>query len=317
MWLSEIILQQTRVAQGLNYYNNFISQFPTIKELAEASEEEVLKLWQGLGYYSRARNLHTTAKHIYFDLNNQFPNCYTNLIKLKGVGPYTAAAISSICYNEAKAVVDGNVYRVLSRVFEIETAINSTAGKKEFQQLADQLIDKLNPGDYNQGLMELGATICTPKKPLCNQCPIAEKCKSSNKVKVERLPIKTKIKTTRNRYFNYYCISSKNSILVKKRKNKDIWQNLYDFPLIEKKSKATENEYYHQQNIKSIIGEKKASIAFHQNYKHKLSHQTLHITITMVHIEDYSNNTFKKVTKTQLQELPVPKPIEQFIESLD
>ena len=164
IWISEIILQQTRVAQGISYYNNFINTFSNVSALAEAKEEDVLKLWQGLGYYSRARNIHFTAKYIKEELNGHFPDQYIELLKLKGIGPYTAAAISSICFNEKRAAVDGNVYRVLARVFNINTPTNSTSGIKEFQKLADNLISSENPGDYNQGLMELGATVCTPKK---------------------------------------------------------------------------------------------------------------------------------------------------------
>lgn len=314
VWLSEIILQQTRVAQGLSYYNEFLSHYPTVKDLAEAKEEDVLKLWQGLGYYSRARNLHDSAKHIYYELNGQFPKSYKDLIKLKGVGPYTAAAISSICYNEAKAVVDGNVYRVLSRIFEIDTPINSSAGIKEFQLLANQLIDKVNPGDYNQGLMELGATVCSPKKPKCNLCPIAEKCKSSNKTSAELYPVKKKAKAVKNRYLNYYCINTKGAILVKKRKEKDIWLNLYDFPLIESKCESAENEHYHIKNIKTLIGEEDCDIIHMEDTKHNLSHQTLHIKITMVNLKEIRlNHSFKKVSRAELLKLPVPKPIERFI----
>ena len=172
VWLSEIILQQTQTSQGLSYYNKIITTFPTIKELAAASEEKILKLWQGLGYYSRARNLHYTAKHIHNNHNGVFPDDYNSIIKLKGVGPYTAAAISSICFNEKRAAVDGNVYRILARVFNIYTATNSSKGIKTFQKLANSLISETNPGDYNQGLMDIGATICKPKIPKCNLCPL-------------------------------------------------------------------------------------------------------------------------------------------------
>ena len=192
IWLSEIILQQTRVSQGLGYYIKFNTTFPTIKDLAIAHEQQVLKLWQGLGYYSRARNLHATAKHIHFNLKGLFPDNYKDLLKLKGVGPYTASAISSICFNEKRAAVDGNVYRVLARVFSIKTPINSSQGIKEFQQLADSLISKRDPGDYNQGLMELGATVCTPKKVDCIKCPINSLCIAKSQNTIYQFPVKEK-----------------------------------------------------------------------------------------------------------------------------
>jgi len=192
VWLSEIILQQTRVAQGLPYFLNFTKAFPTVFDLAEAKENTVLKLWQGLGYYSRARNLHFSAKYIKNELNGIFPTTYKDLLKLKGVGDYTASAIASICFNEPTAVVDGNVYRVLSRYFGIKTPINSTEGIKEFKKLAQTLIHTKDPGTYNQAIMDFGATLCKPKNPLCNECPFANSCVSLEKNLINELPIKEK-----------------------------------------------------------------------------------------------------------------------------
>ncbi|CAG0910098.1 unnamed protein product [Cyprideis torosa] len=192
IWLSEIILQQTRVAQGLPYYQRFIKAFPNLEKLAVASEQEVLKLWQGLGYYSRARNLHYSAIYIVNELNGKFPSNYNDLLNLKGVGDYTASAIASICYNEPTAVVDGNVYRVLARYFGIETAINSTKGVKEFKLLAQELIDDDNPGTHNQAVMEFGARMCKPQNPDCLSCPLKESCVSLQKNKVNLLPFKEK-----------------------------------------------------------------------------------------------------------------------------
>ena len=318
VWISEIILQQTRVAQGINYYTNFIATFPSIKDLAEAEEQEVLKVWQGLGYYSRARNIHFTAKHIHFNLNDTFPKNYKELLKLKGVGPYTAAAISSICYKEKQAAVDGNVYRVLARVFEISTAINSSKGIKEFQLLADSLICNEEPGDYNQGLMELGATVCTPKNTDCQNCPLQTICIGFNNNRLDQLPIKDKKTKIRNRYLNYYCIEYKNQIILNKRERKGIWQNLYDFPLEEadkQNDQLSEPDSYY---LNKLIGSTKFNVIKNNSYKHKLSHQHLHINIQHVKTDylDEKNKPFL-VRIDKLSKYPVPKPIEAFLEELN
>ena len=234
IWLSEIILQQTRVEQGLSYYQAFVSVYPTVKKLANASEQEVLKLWQGLGYYSRARNLHTTANYVSNELSGVFPTSYKELIKLKGVGDYTASAIASICFNEATAVVDGNVYRVLARYFGIATPINSSLGIKEFKNLAQQLIDIDNPGNHNQALMEFGARQCKPQKPNCEICIFNDSCIALQQKKVSELPVKLKKTKVKNIYFNYIVLISKNEkTFLQKRIGKGIWQNLYEFPVIE------------------------------------------------------------------------------------
>ena len=211
IWLSEIILQQTRVDQGMAYYFKFIYNFPSVFDLAKASEEDVLKLWQGLGYYSRARNLHFSAKYIVNELKGTFPANYYNLIKLKGVGDYTASAIASICYNESTAVVDGNVYRVLARYFGINTPINTSKGIKKFKQLAQELIDSKNPGTYNQAAMELGATVCKPQKPLCNECVFNNSCVALSKNLISNLPVKVNKLKIKQRYFNYLVITTGNN----------------------------------------------------------------------------------------------------------
>ena len=317
VWISEIILQQTRVAQGVNYYKSFVATFPDIKDLASAEEEQVLKLWQGLGYYSRARNIHFSAKHIQHNLGGVFPSNYKDLIKLKGVGPYTAAAISSICYNEKRAAVDGNVYRVLARVFGISSAINSSLGIKEFQNLANSLISDKYPGDYNQGLMELGATVCTPKKADCLGCPLQSICIAFSKNTVALLPVKEKKLKIRNRYLNYYCIEYKNNILMNKREAKGIWQNLYDFPLEENDSEATISEDINSNYITNFIGTDEVNIVRTKTYKHKLSHQNLNITIHHIKTSQLQNcSTSKLYSKQQISNLPVPKPIEDFLNEL-
>ena len=234
IWLSEIILQQTRVNQGLPYYEKFIEAFPSVDKLAAASEQKVLRLWQGLGYYTRARNLHKCAKMIVNSYGGSFPASYNELLLLPGIGAYTAAAIASISFNESVAVVDGNVYRVLSRVFGISTEINSPKGKKEFFELANQLIDKKNPAMFNQAVMEFGALFCKPVNPSCESCTFKASCFAYNNNLVASLPVKKKNKPARRRYFYYFVIQSGKSLLMSKRGKKDIWEGLYDFYLLEK-----------------------------------------------------------------------------------
>lgn len=233
IWLSEIILQQTRVEQGLPYYLKFVQKYPTVTDLANAPQDDVFKLWEGLGYYSRARNLHAAAKTIATDFKGEFPSNYADIRALKGVGEYTAAAIASFAYQLPYAVVDGNVYRVLSRFFGIDTAIDSTAGKKEFRQLADVLLDVEDPARYNQAIMDFGATHCMPKNPKCSTCLHQAQCSAFNDNRIQELPFKAKRIKKRNRYFYYFIPNYKDKTLLHKRTDKDIWASLYDFPLIE------------------------------------------------------------------------------------
>lgn len=233
IWLSEIILQQTRVSQGLNYYIKFINRFDGVKDLAEAPEEEILSMWQGLGYYSRGRNLRKAAIQVMEEYNGKFPVCSKELIKLKGIGDYSAAAIASFSNNEKIAVVDGNVYRVLSRLFGIETPIDSSNGKKEFSALANALISPKHPAIHNQAIMEFGALQCTPKAPLCNQCVFGDVCEAYNKNNILSLPVKSKKTKRKTRYFHFHLDLKDGGILIEKRSDKDIWANLYQLPLIE------------------------------------------------------------------------------------
>jgi len=233
IWISEIILQQTRVNQGLGYYQRFIERFPTVVSLASAHEDEVLKHWQGLGYYSRARNIHKTAQYIAEVYNGKFPTQHAEILKLKGIGDYTAAAISSFAFNQPFAVLDGNVFRVLSRLFGIETPIDSTLGKKEFAELAQQLIDKKDPAHHNQAIMEFGALQCVPVQPDCAVCPLQQACKAYELDLVNVLPVKASKTKVRDRYFNYFDIEFDDQLFIQKRTAKDIWQNLYELPLIE------------------------------------------------------------------------------------
>ena len=314
IWLSEIMLQQTRVAQGTPYFLSFTTAFPTVFDLAKASEEQVLKLWQGLGYYSRARNLHKTAQHIASDLNGIFPDNYNDLLKLKGVGEYTAAAIASFAYNEVVPVVDGNVFRVLSRYFDIETDIAQASAKKEFTSLAFELIPKDNPAIFNQAIMEFGALQCVPKSPNCNICIFNESCAALQKKKVDRLPIKSKKLKVRNRYFNYIVASDENdNTIIQKRTAKGIWHNLYEFPLLETEkeedfdfvSEQIQNEYFKENKISSILETNDKSIV------HKLSHQHLHIKFWKVTI----NGSIKEgINQKMLKTFPFPIVIHNFIE---
>jgi len=233
IWLSEIILQQTRVEQGLPYYQKFVAAYPTVQQLADAPLDAVLKNWEGLGYYSRARNLHATARHIAHSLNGKFPDSYEGIRALHGVGDYTAAAIAAFAYDLPHAVLDGNVYRVLARFFGIETAINSTAAKKTFAALAQSLLDPGAPGAYNQAIMDFGALHCTPRRPACATCPLAQRCAAFQSGRVEQLPVKKKAAAKRARFFAYAVFKHQNTVWLRRRSGKDIWQNLYEFPLLE------------------------------------------------------------------------------------
>ena len=314
IWLSEIMLQQTRVAQGMPYFLSFTTAFPTVFDLATANEEEVLKLWQGLGYYSRARNLHKTAQYIASDLAGIFPDNYLDLLKLKGVGEYTAAAIASFSYNEAAPVVDGNVFRVLSRYFDIETDIAQASAKKEFAALAFELMPKDNPATFNQAIMEFGALQCVPKSPNCGICVFNESCAALQKKKVDQLPVKSKKVKVRNRYFNYLVVADENdNTIIQKRTDKGIWHNLYEFPLIETDkeedfdfiTERIESDYFQDNSIISILEDNDKSII------HKLSHQHLHIKFWKVNLNGSVENG---INNTVLKTFPFPIVIYNFIE---
>lgn len=233
IWLSEIIMQQTRVEQGWPYYDRFKEQYPTVQQLANAPEDEVMKLWQGLGYYSRARNLHAAAKYITEEYGGKFPDTYDKILSLKGVGPYTAAAIASFAYNLPYAVVDGNVFRVLSRYFGIDTPIDSTKGKKEFNQLAQDLLPTKKAATYNQAIMDFGALVCKPALPLCKECPLKNECVALTTKRVKELPVKEGKLEIKERFFHYLVIEGEDELYISKRTGNDIWRNLYEFPMIE------------------------------------------------------------------------------------
>ena len=313
IWLSEIMLQQTRVAQGLEYYEKFTSEFPTIFDLANADESTVLKMWQGLGYYSRARNLHFTAKYIAKELNGEFPSTYADILKLKGVGDYTASAIASFAFNEPTAVVDGNVYRVLSRYFGIETAINSSTGIKEFKTLADTLIKKEEPANYNQAIMEFGAIQCKPKKPLCLFCPLSDSCVALQNNLIEKLPVKEKKLKVKHRYFNYLVVTTDdNTTILSERKGKGIWQGLYQFPLIESDKTINKETLVTSKEFKDLFpNETTISLFNSKEIVHKLSHQHLHTFFWIVETQHLS---LAKTDWKDVEKYPVPVLIANFLE---
>lgn len=317
IWLSEIILQQTRVAQGLSYYLKFVEHYPSIMDLANASEEAVLKDWQGLGYYSRARNLHKTAKHVAYELNGKFPNNYSEIKALKGIGDYTAAAIASFSFNLAHAVVDGNVYRVLSRIFGIEDHIDSTQGKKVFKQLADQLLDHDDPATHNQAIMEFGALQCTPKSPNCSICAFQQTCWAFQNDAITTLPKKQKKVKQRERYLNYLIIEDEVSVLVNHRDEKGIWQNLYDFPLIESEKMLKKEDLLKMGSFSELMDQENYDlIANSDPVKHILSHQILRAKFfhfRSVNINGFKKKGFQVIAKQKLKELPIPKLIENYL----
>lgn len=316
IWLSEVILQQTRVEQGLPYFNRFLENFPTVNDFANATEDKVLKLWQGLGYYSRGRNMLFTAKEVMAKHHGVFPLKYEELILLKGIGDYTAAAISSFAANENRAVLDGNVFRVLARYYGVEEAINSTVGKKQFIALAQDLIEGQKASLYNQAVMEFGALQCKPKSPNCGACPLNLTCYAFKHDKVNQLPVKLKKVKVRERWFNYFVGIEGGHILMKQRKEGDIWQKLYDFPLIES---AIAQDYMHPDfilSVKEVFGEHVRITPLVQK-KHLLTHQI--IFVQFFALDNYMINfnlhtEIKSVLLSDFKELPHPKVISDFME---
>lgn len=310
IWISEIILQQTRVAQGLDYYLLFCEKFPTIFALAHASEQEVLKLWQGLGYYSRARNMHFTARQIVNNRNGEFPSTYKELLTLKGVGEYTAAAIASIAFQENVPAIDGNAFRVLSRYFNIHQDISLPKTKRYFMELGKEIIDKKCPGDFNQAVMELGATVCLPKNPKCEICPLNESCEALAKNTIAKLPVKTKKTKITNRYFHFFEIRNGQKTAMIQRTQDDVWKNLFTFPMIESKNEDFPNEttFLNSYDFKKT----------HQEV-HILSHQRLYInfwkTKSQFELLDKLSELFqaKIYDNSDLNDLPLPRPIEKFL----
>ena len=315
IWLSEIILQQTRVDQGWDYYNRFVATFPDIKKLAKAPEQKVFKLWEGLGYYTRCKNLIATAKFISNEQQGKFPNTYDEILALKGIGPYTAAAIASFAFDLPYAVVDGNVFRVLSRFFGIDTAIDSTAGKKLFTVLAEELLDKKKPGIYNQAIMDFGAVICKPKNPLCAVCPLKIACAARLQGKIDLLPVKAGKLIKKSRWFHYLIVEHMGKIYVKKRGAKDIWENLYEFILLETDNLLSLENIKTTEFFKNIAGKNKIQILHVSKiYKQQLTHQTIHGSFIQLKVKTaLVLKNYKEVSFTELAKLPFPKFITGYL----
>ncbi len=307
IWLSEIIFQQTRISQGLSYYEKFAAKFPTPAALASADEDTVLKLWQGLGYYSRARNLHAAAK----SMNGKFPTTYDGVRALKGVGDYTAAAICSMAYNMPYAVVDGNVYRVLSRVFGVETPIDSTDGKKQFTALAQKLLDKKSPGDFNQAIMDFGALVCTPQVPQCKACPFAKKCHARKTNCIEKLPVKAQKPKVSERFFHYIYVEQGTYVWLHKRGAGDIWQNLYELPLVEttRGGVLTKKPTWCGRTKLTTVGEP---------VKHVLSHRILWARLYKVVLPPSAKvpTEFLRIKKAALSSYAVPRLVQKLLEKI-
>ncbi len=317
IWLSEIILQQTRVAQGLPYFEKFKKAYPTITDLANAPEDEIFKLWEGLGYYSRARNLHFTAKDIRDNYGGVFPTAYEDILKLKGVGTYTAAAIASFAYDLPYAVLDGNVYRVLSRYLGIKEPIDTTAGKKTFTKLSQELLAKKQPADYNQAIMDFGATQCVPAKPNCKICPLAKACIARKEDIVSQLPIKSKKLKKRSRFFHYLIINYGNQVWTRKRSEKDIWQGLYEFPLLETDKlldrKGLESTTAYQQLIPLEAEITRVSAPFTQ----QLTHQKINALFFEITLENPMNNApeaWKNISREDLKTYAFPRIIDLYLQ---
>ena len=315
IWLSEVILQQTRVEQGLPYFNRFLENFPTVADFANATEAKVLKLWQGLGYYSRGRNMHATAQIVVKDYHGIFPSLHDELIKLKGIGEYTAAAISSFSAGEARAVVDGNVFRVLSRFYGLATPINSPGGKKEFYALANDLLYKEDPALYNQAIMEFGAMQCKPKSPDCSVCPLSRECYAFNHGQVGLLPVKIRKAEQKHRYINYFVCFEDEKVLIRERQAGDIWQHLYDFPSVETTEEYRWSDPLFIDRVKSVFGSK-ADFTFVRAKKHILTHQIIHVQFFALKNYIFNFNKQKElnwVSLSKLDELPQPKVIHDFV----
>ena len=313
IWLSEIILQQTRVEQGLDYFNKFVKSFPNIRKLANAPDRKVMKMWEGLGYYSRCRNLISTARYISKNYRGKFPDTYESIKALKGIGPYTASAISSFAFNLPHAVVDGNVYRVLARVFGIKTAVDTTEGKKYFNQLAAELLDREKPGLYNQAIMDFGAVVCKPVSPECNSCYLRTYCHAYIDNTVNQLPVKEKKIVKRERWFYYFVLEYKNEIYIHQRTGKDIWLHLYEFPLIEQKRKLSNARVHKLANSFGAVSELTNSSLYTQ----QLTHQKINAIFIRMALKQKpkAGKDGFWTTRSQLKQLAFPGIIRKFLKN--
>ncbi len=316
IWLSEVILQQTRVAQGLSYYEKIVKTFPTITSLANAKDEDVFKLWEGLGYYSRCRNMLHTARYIAFELDGKFPVAYQDILELKGVGPYTAAAIASFAYALPHAVVDGNVMRVLARFFGSSTPIDTTQGRKWFNTKAEDLLDKKNPGIYNQAIMDFGATVCTPKQPLCPECPLRKKCIALHKGLIGILPVKAKKLKKETRYFYFGIIIQNDMVLIRERTSKDIWQNLNEFFLAETTEVEQEPSFLIQHQVKAVSGITAKIISVSDTHTQLLTHRKIVGNFTILKIREKAKvEGYTWVKISEIKKLAFPRFITSYLEN--
>lgn len=316
IWLSEIILQQTQVVQGLNYYVKFTETFPTVTDLANASEDKVMRLWQGLGYYSRARNLHAAAKAIKINHKGKFPNSYDSIKELKGVGDYTAAAISSFAFNLPRAVVDGNVYRVLSRLFDVSTPINSSTGKKEFQLLADELLNIKKPAFHNSAMMEFGALCCKPQNPKCEVCPVQEYCLAFQNNTIALRPVKDKKIKIKERFLHYFIFNYKSNVYIQKRTEKDIWQNLYEFYLIETVDSTPSEVVLKDKTVKKMVKNFKVN-SVNVLKKHILSHQHLYATFYEIQLAaPLNHDDLTLIKRDNLATIAFPQLIIKYLNTI-
>jgi A/G-specific adenine glycosylase len=318
VWLSEVILQQTRVIQGRDYYLRFIERWPTVGDLAQATEEEVLKLWQGLGYYSRARNLHQCARQVVEQHNGQFPADFEQLKRLKGIGNYTAAAIASIAFGLPHAVVDGNVYRVLARLYDIDTPINNNEGQRRFAQLADDLLDRDRPGLHNQAMMEFGALHCTPKNPDCLHCPLQPQCLAFAHHTTTQRPLKLQKTKITTRYLNYLVIKINDSVYLHKRSDNGIWRNLYDFPCIESDTPLSVDEVIATEQFNQLFKDKPFTIVkVSPVYTHKLTHRTLMAQFIEIKLDKellhFKTKDVFLTRESDLGNYPIPRLIDLYL----
>lgn len=318
IWLSEVILQQTQVSRGIIYYNRFLERFPTVRDLAEAHIDEVIKYWEGLGYYSRARNLHHTAGVIFNSYGGIFPADYKELLKLKGIGPYTAAAIASFAYGIPEAAVDGNVYRVLSRYFSIQEPIDSTSGKKRFKDLANACLEPTDPGRYNQAIIDFGAIQCKPGNPDCRNCALQSGCQAFTAEIVSRLPVKAKKMVKTTRFLNFIVLNHQGKLLVRRREERDIWQHLYEFPLVETPTSSSWEAIHHEACQKGWWNQNGAELVRRAGpYKQTLTHQQIRAEFWIVEVStlsDVLDSSYQKIQVENIDEIAFPGIIHCFFE---
>jgi A/G-specific adenine glycosylase len=320
IWVSEIILQQTRVVQGIDYFHRFMNRFPDLHSLAEARIKEVLRVWQGLGYYSRARNMHAAAEQVIMDYGGRFPSAYREMLKLKGIGPYTAAAIASIAFNEPRAVIDGNVHRFLARFFGLFEPARATGAKCGICREADALLDQARPGIHNQAIMEFGALVCTPANPSCSSCPLQTSCTAFANNQVKELPVRSKQIKRKQRYFHYFIMRSENGILIRQRAGKDIWQHMFEFPLIETTRPISPGRLMESPSWNKLFFNSRAKpVRISKMISHILTHQVIHAKFYHMDYFPYDNSirsSFQEVPLSAIGKFPVPKLIENYLKIL-